>query len=284
MLEAELAGEPYSKAAHGRALLPRLNPVRTAAAVEFKHQNISAAMLDLGMPYIRGYKPLSNYQAALATEIQRHLETEPRLLHTLREGTSAGTPPTSPLQRTPPPSPSSRPAASPRAGQRMGRHPDYGALDEENRRRGAQGEQLVTDYERDWLREHGRAELAGRVRWTAREDGDGLGYDVLSYDLEGHERYIEVKTTRLGAETPFYITSAELDFAKRHPGLYALYRVYDVLRQPRFFGLEGEIGDVLELTAITYRAQLAAAGPDTSPPDDATVKCGDGAASVPAST
>jgi hypothetical protein len=99
---------------------------------------------------------------------------------------------------------------------------------------------------------------------------------VLSYDLAGHERYIEVKTTRLGAETPFYVTSAELDFAQLHPGRYALYRVYDVLRQPRFFALEGELGNALELTAITYRAQLAAAGPATSTPDD-------GAASVSAS-
>ena len=80
---------------------------------------------------------------------------------------------------------------------------------------------------------------------------------MLSYDLGGHERYIEVKTTRLGAETPFYITSAELDFAQLHSGRYALYRVYDVLRQPRFFALEGEISNVLELTPITYRAQLA---------------------------
>lgn len=42
-------------AAHRRALLPRLSPVRTASAVEFKHQNINAAILGLGPPYIRGY-------------------------------------------------------------------------------------------------------------------------------------------------------------------------------------------------------------------------------------
>jgi hypothetical protein len=80
------------------------------------------------------------------------------------------------------------PAASPRASQRTGRHPDYGALNEENRQRGAQGEKLVADYERSWLREHGHPDLAGRVRWTDREDGDGLCYDVLSYGLDGHER------------------------------------------------------------------------------------------------
>jgi hypothetical protein len=265
MLEAELAGEPYSKTKHRRALLPRLSPVRTASAVEFKHQNISATMLALGLPYIRGYKPMRNRQAALATEIQRRLEADPHLLRTLREGTSAGIPPGSPLQRTAPPSPSPRPAASRRTGQRTGRHPDYGALEEENRQRGAQGEELVAGFERNWLRRHGRPDLADRVRWTAREDGDGLGYDVLSYGLDGLERYIEVKTTRLGAETPFYITSAELDFARRHPGDYVLYRVYDVLREPRFFALEGDISDVLELTATTYSAQISAAKPASSP-------------------
>jgi hypothetical protein len=72
MLTAEIAGQRYSKAEHRRALSPKLNAVRTAAAIEFKHQNISAAMLDLGPPYIRGYKPRGNYQAALTTAIQRH--------------------------------------------------------------------------------------------------------------------------------------------------------------------------------------------------------------------
>jgi Domain of unknown function (DUF3883) len=37
--------------------------------------------------------------------------------------------------------------------------------------------------------------------------------DILSFDTEGHERYIEVKTTALGEQTPLYITSAELEFA-----------------------------------------------------------------------
>jgi Domain of unknown function (DUF3883) len=206
----------------------------SARTVEFKHQNISAAMLELGLPYISGYKPMRNYQAALAAEIRRHLEADPHLLRTLREGASAGIPMGSPLLRTAPPSPSPQSAGSRKTGGRAGRHPDYGALAEENRRRGAQGEELVADYERSWLSQHARPDLAGRVRWTAREDGDGLGYDVLSCGLDGRERYIEVKTTRLGAETPFYITSAELDFARCHAGDYALYRVYDVLGQPRF--------------------------------------------------
>ena len=34
--------------------------------MEYKHQDISATILDLGLPWIRGYKPTSNYQDALA--------------------------------------------------------------------------------------------------------------------------------------------------------------------------------------------------------------------------
>ena len=66
MLTLELAGQNYSKTVHRRTLQEKW-PGRSDAAIEFKHGNISAAMIDLGFPYIRGYKPRSNYQALLAT-------------------------------------------------------------------------------------------------------------------------------------------------------------------------------------------------------------------------
>ena len=108
-----------------------------------------------------------------------------------------------------------------------------------------------------------------RIRLIAGEritDGEG------SYDLDGHERYIEVKTTRPGAETPFYITSAELDFARRHADRYAVYRVYNVLGEPRFFALEGDINIVLELTAMTYSTRIGAATPASITLSDAAAK------------
>jgi hypothetical protein len=258
MLTTEAAGQQYSKAAHRRELSQRLSASRTASAIEFKHQNISAAMIELGLPYIRGYRPMGNYQAALSAEIQRRLDADPRLLGRLRAGTEALTP-GSQLQRTDPPRRAAGNRGRTTGGDRAGRHPDYGLLQEENSKRGALGEQLVVGYERRWLREQGRGDLAGRVRWTASEDGDGLGYDVLSYDTDGHVRHIEVKTTALGAEAPFYISSAELEFARSHLASYALYRVYAVLlATPRFFVLEGNDALQLELTPVTYRACLPA--------------------------
>jgi Domain of unknown function (DUF3883) len=246
MLSAELAGTEYSKAEHRRTLLMSLNPARTEPAVEFKHANISAAMIELGLPYIRGYKPRGNYQAALAGEIRRRL-ADPGVLAALRVSPPAAA--TGDLQwaEIPPPPPRKR----------GGRHIDYGALQEENQRRGALGEELVVAFERERLRRCARPDLAGKVRWTAREDGDGLGYDVLSFTEDGRERHIEVKSTALGAQTPFYLSSAELDFARSHPRSLALYRVYDVLDSPRFYVLDGDIEAAVDLVPATYRAQVS---------------------------
>jgi hypothetical protein len=47
--------------------------------------------------------------------------------------------------------------------------------------------------------------LARKVRWVAAEDGDGAGYDVLSFDQAGRERLLEVKTTNGSARTPFFL-------------------------------------------------------------------------------
>ena len=57
MLKLELAGEPYNKSDENARLRGRLNG-RSKAAVEFKHQNISAVLLENGWIYIDGYKPM----------------------------------------------------------------------------------------------------------------------------------------------------------------------------------------------------------------------------------
>jgi hypothetical protein len=53
MLDAELTGRPYVKSHHSSALMERIG--RTHRSVEFKHQNISAVLEELGLPWIRGY-------------------------------------------------------------------------------------------------------------------------------------------------------------------------------------------------------------------------------------
>jgi Domain of unknown function (DUF3883) len=156
-----------------------------------------------------------------------------------------------------------------RARTRAGRHIDYGKLQEESRRVGALGEELVVDYERKRLRDEGRPDLADKVRWVARDIGDGLGYDVQSFEPSGEDLYIEVKTTGLAAETPFYFSSAELDFARRHSAVYALYRVSQVDESPQFFVLRGPAIANLDMVPVTYQARLPRVPANASTTPDA---------------
>ena len=65
MLLADLAGQPYVKSKHSAALMTEIG--RTHRSVEFKHQNISAVLDELGLPWIPGYMPKRNYQMPSST-------------------------------------------------------------------------------------------------------------------------------------------------------------------------------------------------------------------------
>ncbi|MCP3741444.1 DUF3427 domain-containing protein [Rossellomorea sp. BNER] len=107
-----------------------------------------------------------------------------------------------------------------------GRKIDFAENDERNRELGLSGELLVLDKEKEYLTNNGRADFAEKVVHVSQVIGDGTGYDILSYSLEGEEKYIEVKTTRGGIGTPFYISSSEYHFALDCTN-YALYRLYN---------------------------------------------------------
>jgi len=72
MLHAELRAEPFNKTQHRRHLASLLR-ARSDGAIERKHQNISAVLIELGFPYIQGYKPLSNYQQLLFDVVEAWL-------------------------------------------------------------------------------------------------------------------------------------------------------------------------------------------------------------------
>ena len=65
MFDAEQRNETYNKARHRRTLRQKLSH-RTEAAIELKHQNISAVLDKEGLQYIQGYMPRGNYPSLLA--------------------------------------------------------------------------------------------------------------------------------------------------------------------------------------------------------------------------
>jgi hypothetical protein len=105
----------------------------------------------------------------------------------------------------------------------------------------------VVDLERESLRRVGRDDLAERVQWSARQVGDGLGYDVTSFLPTGSERFIEVKTTNLGPGNPFYITHWEIGVSRERAPQYSIYRVHGFARDPRIYVINGSVEDHVRL-------------------------------------
>ncbi len=179
MLAADLAGQPYVKSRHSKALLEKIR--RTHRSVEFKHQNISAVLDELGLPWIPGYIPKRNYQNAIFDALDRYLTQHPSVLEAvpIRQSMMSASD-----VFVEPPKPTQPKPASERL-RRLVRKFDPVERDHRNRSLGKAGEEFVFELERHRLTIGGSAELASRVRWVAAEDGDGAGFDIFSTTCQG---------------------------------------------------------------------------------------------------
>lgn len=123
-----------------------------------------------------------------------------------------------------------------------------------NRSLGAAGELFVLNYERARLIHRGKERLAALIEHTSKVRGDYEGYDILSFDETGAERLIEVKTTKYGAETPFFVSRNEVSTSERCASLYHVYRLYGFRQMPRLYTLPGAISQSCQLSAASFLA------------------------------
>src|ERR1700739_2098959 len=138
---------------------------------------------------------------------------------------------------------------------------DYEEEDRKHRELGRTGEELVFDHEVNSLRSIGRADLAAQVEPVSWTKGDGLGYDIKSYDPStGQEVHIEVKTTCGPAETPFYMSAFEVDYITLCAARYKIARFYNYREDKGdvyYFCIDGaDVLEQLELTPVSYRARV----------------------------
>jgi len=265
MLHSEISGLIYNKSEHRRRL-SRLLSGRTDGAIERKHQNISAILIELEYPYVAGYKPLANYQSLLRRVVVERLRAATDLIAAISEDVTApesGTPEESnESARVDPPDPwraHERVADGPLedlASQRLP-VPSYLERESMNTALGTAGERFVLELEEARLRACGRRDLAERVEHVAETRGPRAGFDVLSFEASGAEKWIEVKTTRYGIYTPFFISRHEVDVSSRAADRYHLYRVFDFRRDTRYFSLPGSVSANFRLDAHQYRASVA---------------------------
>ena len=258
MLTLELSGQAYNKTEHRRNLLQKLEN-RSGGAVERKHQNISAVLIAQGWPYVSGYKPLGNYQGLLAEVVADRISHD-RTIDRAAES-AADQQAFVPLLKTtqnlmvdaPKLAQTARsPASEYFAQAKKGIKRDYLDREARNASLGKAGEEFVVEYERLRLHEAGKKKLAEKVDHVAASQGDGLGYDVLSFDTAGRELFIEVKTTAFGKDTPSFISKNEVEFSKAFPSDFHLYRLFEFRKSPRMFDLKGPVDRNCHLDPFSF--------------------------------
>jgi len=245
-----------------------------------KLSNVAFVASTLGIRALPGYGLSPNAQrSALYLAIDRFLsrnlqiwdEQDPRLLPVAqqwgggpRSGGGALSPPgvaepsvaftPSPLLPVTAPPPLGPARTRPEGLQRLVRKFDPAARDARNRVLGRLGEQHVLNHEIARLIAADRMDLAKKVEWTADVHGDGAGYDVRSFEPDGSDRLIEVKATRGGPTTDFFVTRTEREVSQERPDAWRLYRLHDLSATPGVFILPPPLEASVRLEAETWRA------------------------------
>jgi hypothetical protein len=259
LFDAQLAQKSVNKRQAYEDLHVRF-PHRSATSFEFKFRNISAVLDQLNLPWLRGLAPASNSQGLLFDEVEARLEQRVTTLQRLAE--AAGIAPELPHSSASsldgedsivaPPKPLEHATVLQRPV--VGKI-DYIARESRNRDLGRAGEIWTVELERHRLRNAGRHDLAERVVHTAESRGDGLGFDIESFDARTEEpRLIEVKSTRSGIRAPFFLTSNEVRASKQYTRIFRLYRVHSFGIRTRVYILEGDVTQSCWLDPTVFRA------------------------------
>jgi hypothetical protein len=208
----------------------------------------------LGAQWINGYKPLAHYQDALVPAVERNIRRQPDFLYPA----SADTQPLALNDDTTfvaPPEFIDLDKVLPPAIRRLVGKFDPAERDARNRDLGKAGERFVVEFERIRLRQAGREDLADNVRWVSDLDGDGYGYDVRSFEPDGQERLLEIKTTCGHERTPFWLTKREVDVAEERSDRYRVRRVFHFRNHAQMFEIAPPLKNALFMTPTMYSAQ-----------------------------
>jgi hypothetical protein len=128
----------------------------------------------------------------------------------------------------------------------------------ENKRLGDLGELWVMKYEIEKLQNAKKYNLINLIKHTSKDEGDGTGFDIQSFDINGNKIFIEVKTTKGRQNSTFFITRNELERSKIEKDNYYLYRLYNYKEQTETADLliiQGELTNLCEFPT-TYKINL----------------------------
>lgn len=254
------SGESSNKSQVYKSLASRLE-VRSPGSVASKMGNISAVMARFGWPELPGIGSRPHIQAALIPAVQKVLESKVDLLDPVAHAIVTEPGVVGPVDLFL--APTQKFGKSIRASSRLFEvspvKRDYLAIEAKNRLLGMAGEMAVLRFERLRLEEQGRFDLSRKIQHVSKELGDGLGYDIESFEVDGRDRLIEVKTTRGGRHMPFYVTRRELEVSTERAEAYVLARVFDFpggtrRSAPGMFEARGAISERFILEPESFKA------------------------------
>ena len=101
---------------------------------------------------------------------------------------------------------------------------------EQSKKIGTAGEEHVYAYEYNKLKNLNKKDLADKIK-KHFEIYEYPGWDITSFDKDGHEIYIEVKSTKGAEINQLEITSNEWEAAKIYGQKYYIYLVNNALNE-----------------------------------------------------
>jgi len=146
------------------------------------------------------------------------------------------------------------------AGSYTSKDNDYTRRQKNKKKIGDLGEELVLYLENQRLTKLGRKDLADKIKHIAKTDGDGFGYDIISYDkIDGsfEEIYIEVKATTGNLTKPFDITINEVEVSEIYSDRYYIYRLFNIhhgMINVPYYTIKGSIKDNFMLEPTAFKA------------------------------
>ncbi|WP_417621937.1 DUF3883 domain-containing protein [Parasphingorhabdus sp.] len=247
LLARQASGDHFNKSEETRLIAKSLGS-RNQNSILRKFGNISSILKELEQPWIKGFTPQSNTQALLEAIIfdrviqgDKSIPVVPSI-----KNSSDGYNPNAEIDV---PTGLSFPTQNRKFS---GRKTDHEKREKQNRKTGEAGEKWAYNRIRADLKRAGREDLAKQVVWASKVRGDGLGYDIEAFDVNGAKEYIEIKTTNGDENSAFFLTSNEIAASKKYRNKFVLMRIFDFAMEPKFYRLRGDLEKACVLRAEQF--------------------------------
>lgn len=137
---------------------------------------------------------------------------------------------------------------------------DFEKENKNNKLLGNRGEEIVFELEKIWLVQMKLKELSEKVTWVSRTD-DSLGYDIKSFEENGQEKFIEVKSTNQSPDSNAnFLISSNQYFKAKDIKNYYFYVVFNAKsKRPKIWKIKNPLqyeNKGLTLVPISYRVLI----------------------------